>query len=186
MTFEDVMMGFEAIGKDFEAMRIDFVEIKESFKETNKVINNLTGKWGLFVEGLILPATERLFKEKGIEVDQIFQHAKSRKPGFEMEIDILAVNGEYVVAIEVKSTLGVDDVKRHLKRLSKFKSAFRQYTDRQIIGAVAGIVIEEGVDSFAYHNGLFIIGQTRSVLERERSGDTVRILNDEKFVPQYF
>ncbi|MBF0345690.1 MAG: hypothetical protein HQL06_15860 [Nitrospirae bacterium] len=137
----------------------------------------LTGKWGLFVEGLVLPATERLFRERGIEVDQMSQRVKSRKQGFEMEIDILAVNGEYVVAIEVKSSISVDDVKKHMERLSKFKSAFRQYADRQIIGATAGIVIEEGVDRYAYKNGLFVIGQ---------SGDTVKILNDDKFTPRCF
>lgn len=42
-------------------------------------------------------------------------------------------------------------------------------------GAVAGIVIEEGVDRFAYREGLFVIAQ---------AGDTVRLLNDGEFVPK--
>ncbi|MBF0345891.1 MAG: DUF3782 domain-containing protein [Nitrospirae bacterium] len=177
MTFEDVMKGFEVLRKESEERGKELKEVVAGLSETRKTVEALTGKWGIFVEGLVLPATEKLFKERGIEVDQISQRVKSRKSGFEMETDILAVNGEYVVAIEVKSLLSVDDVKKHMERLSKFKSAFRQYADRQIIGAVAGIVIEEGVDRFAYKNGLFVIGQ---------SGDTVKILNDDKFVPQYF
>ncbi|KJR42841.1 hypothetical protein MCHI_001259 [Candidatus Magnetoovum chiemensis] len=42
---------------------------------------------------------------------------------------------------------------------------------------MAGIVIEEGVDRYAYQCGLFVISQ---------SGDTVKILNDSKFRPLYF
>ncbi|KJU85339.1 hypothetical protein MBAV_002467, partial [Candidatus Magnetobacterium bavaricum] len=61
--------------------------------------------------------------------------------------------------------------------LSRFKEAFDEYAGRIVIGAVAGIVIEEGVDRYAYHKGLFVIGQR---------GDTVRILNDGKFVPRHF
>ncbi len=205
MTFEDVMMGFEAIRNDFEAIRDDFeamrkdseTRIKESqergkelnkvgkelkdvvagLKQTKDTVDALTGKWGNFVVGLVLPATQKMFMEKGIEVETISRSVQSKVKDAEMEIDILAVNGEYVVAIEVKSTLGVDDVNDHLERLAKFKQAFKIYADRIVIGAVAGIVIEEGVDRYAYKKGLFVIGQ---------SGDTVNILNDEKFTPRRF
>ncbi|HID57281.1 TPA: DUF3782 domain-containing protein, partial [Candidatus Poribacteria bacterium] len=44
-------------------------------------------------------------------------------------------------------------------------------------GAVAGIVIEEEADKFAYRNGLFVIGQ---------SGQAAKILNDEKFRPRFW
>jgi len=44
-----------------------------------------------------------------------------------------------------------------------------------VIGAVAGIIIEENVGRFAYRRGLFVIGQ---------SGDAVEILNDTKFSPR--
>ena len=76
--------------------------------------------------------------------------------------------------IEAKTTLGVDDVKEHLERLEKFKSFFPEYADRKVIGAVAGIVIDEGSDKFAYKKGLFVI---------EQSGDTVKITNDDEFSP---
>ncbi|MBF0345697.1 MAG: hypothetical protein HQL06_15895 [Nitrospirae bacterium] len=191
MTFEDVMMGFEAIGKDFEAIGKDFERMRKDseergkelkdvvagLRETRETVNALTGKWGNFVVGLVLPATKKMFKERGIVLKNIFKGAESDEEDAKMEIDILAVNGEYVVAIEVKSTLGVDDVNDHLTRLSKFKQAFPTYADRQVIGAVAGIIINKGVDRYAYQKGLFVIGQ---------SGDTVKILNDGKFKPRCF
>ena len=140
----------------------------------SRTVEALTGKWGKFVEGLLAPGVVTLFAQRGIEVEQVFQRAKARHNGGQMEVDLLASNGEYVVAIEVKSTLSVGDVKDHLEKLQQFKQFFPQYQNHQLIGAVAGIVIEENADRFAYKAGLFVIGQ---------SGETVKILNDSKFSP---
>jgi len=153
------------------------VEMRESDRKLKAAIDSLTGKWGRFVEGMIAPAVANMFSERGIEVERIFQRVRARRNGKEMEIDILAVNEEYAVLIEAKSTLGVDDVKEHIGRLESFREFFPEYADRKVVGAVAGIVIEEGADRFAYRNGLFVIGQ---------SGETAKILNDEKFRPRYW
>ena len=152
-----------------------FRETDRQLKETGKKVDALTGKWSLFVEGLVVPAAERLFRERGIVVDMVSQRVRRRKNGQSMEIDVLAVDGEHAVLIEVKSTLSVDDVKEHIERLGKFKPLFPEYAGRRVIGAAAGIVIEEGVDRYAYKKGLFVIAQ---------SGDSARLLNDEKFVPR--
>ena len=152
-------------------------EMRESDKKLKAAIDSLTGKWGRFVEGMIAPAVANMFRERGIEIERIFQRVRARRNGKEMEIDILAVNDEYAVLIEAKSTLGVDDVREHIERLQSFREFFPEYSDRKVVGAVAGIVIEEGADRFAYRNGLFVIGQ---------SGETAKILNDEKFRPRYW
>ncbi len=89
-----------------------------------------------------------------------------------MEIDILAVNGEYAILIEAKSTLKVEDVNDHIDRIVNFKSFFPEYKDRKIIGAVGGISIEEDSDKYAYRQGIFVITE---------SGETVKIINDKKF-----
>ena len=57
----------------------------------------------------------------------------------------------------------------HSERLEKFKLFFPEYADRKVIGAVAGIIVDEGADKFAYKRGLFVI---------EQSGETVEITND--------
>jgi len=166
-----------------------FKETDERFKETDKKIDRMSakveevsrsvaaliGKWGKFVEGLIAPGTISMFKERGIEVEKVYQRVRAHKDGKEIEIDILAINKEYAVLIEAKSTLGIEDVNEHIERLKIFKKFFPEYSDRKVIGAVAGIVIEEGADKFAYRQGLFVIGQT---------GETVKILNDKTFKPR--
>jgi len=186
-------MATKQLEKGFQEIRELFKETDRQFKETDrrldqvlantsrqvdkatKAVDALTSKWGRFVESLLVPAVTRLFQERGIPVDKISQRVKARKNGRFMEIDVLAINQGYVVLIEAKSTLSVDDVNEHLQNLRGFKFFFPEYADRKVVGAVAGIVIDAGADRYAYKSGLFVIGQ---------SGETVKILNDKKFAPR--
>lgn len=166
---------FRETDKELDKLSKALEETRKTSENTNKAVYALTGKWSRFVEGLIAPAVERVFKERGIAVDKVFQRVKTRRNGDEMEVDILAIDGEYAVLIEAKSTLKTDDVREHMERLDRFKSFFPEYTERKVIGAVGGIVIEESADKYAYRNGLFVIGE---------SGDAAVILNDKNFQPK--
>ena len=150
-------------------------ELKAIVARTSRNVDDLTGKWGKFVEGMVAPACKTLFADRNIPVHKVLQRVQAEYEGRGMEIDILVVNAGYVVLVEVKSTLKVDDVRDHLERLGQFREFFPEYADKQVLGAVAGIVIEEQADRFAYREGLFVIGQ---------AGDTVRILNDPQFQPK--
>jgi len=145
------------------------------FREFRKDISDLTDSWGEFVESMVEPAMIRLFAARNIIINSTYTRIKCRRPGLEMEVDILGVNTEYVVAVEVKTTLKVDDVNDHLERLAKFKRAFPEYQERHIVGAVAGMRLSEGVGRYAYRKGLYVLAQ---------SGDTVEMLNDAAFTPQ--
>ncbi len=189
MTRQEMEKGFKEIWDLFKETDRHLKETDRQLKETDrhlketdrqiaalsKAIGDLGGKWGRFVEGIVAPGVERLFREKGIEINHIYPRAKARRNGRQMEVDILAHNGEEAILIAVKSTLSVDDVKAHLQQLAEFKDFFPDHRHRKLYGAVAGIVIEEGVDRYAYQQGLYVIAQ---------SGETIRILNDDKFTPR--
>ncbi|HIJ85440.1 MAG TPA: DUF3782 domain-containing protein, partial [Magnetococcales bacterium] len=66
------------------------------------------------------------------------------------------------------------DVREHMVRLAEFKEFFPEYADKRVFGAVAGIVVGEHTDRFAINNGLFVMVQ---------AGDSMRLANDESFVP---
>ncbi len=172
--FQDTDRKFQETDKRFQETDEEVKNTSKTVKETSKAVYALTGKWSLFVEGLIAPAAERLFKERGIIVDKVYQRVKTHRNGDEMEIDILAINGEYAVLIEAKSSLSIDDVKDHVSRLEQFKDYFPEYKERKVIGAVGGIVIEESADRYAYKQGMFVITE---------SGESVDILNDRDFEP---
>jgi hypothetical protein len=147
-------------------------EMKRSVAETTRTVNALTTRWGRFVEELVEPAVVRLFQERGIDVKEKHPRASVKRQGVAMEIDILVVDTTDVVLVECKSRLSKDDVDEFIEKLQKFKLAFPAYKNYQAYGAVAGIEINEGVDRYAYQKGLFVI---------RPSGDTVEIVNDEKF-----
>ena len=118
--FKETDKKFQETDKKFKETDI---ELKETIKKTNKevervsnAVDKLTGKWGRFVEGMVVPAVKILFKARNIEVEKIFQRVEVHKNGRNMEIDIMAINREHVILIEAKSTLAVDDVKDHLER----------------------------------------------------------------------
>jgi hypothetical protein len=152
-------------------------EADKRFQKLEKAIGDIAGKWGRFVEGMIVPGMVALFERRGIDIERLSQRVKVRKNGDEMEIDIMGVNGDYVVLVEVKSTLSPDDVTEFIEKLKKFRYFFPEYADRNVIGAVAGIVIDGGADKFAYRQGLFVIAQ---------KGENVKFLNDRKFKPKEF
>jgi len=152
-------------------------ELKKLVRATTEAVNNLTTPLCLFIEEMVEPAVVQLFQGRGIDVTQTMSRLKSKRPGAAMEIDILAVNGSELVAVECKSRLSKDDVDDFLDRLQRFKLAFPQFRDFQVYGAVAGIEIDQGIDSYAYRRGLFVIKQ---------SGETVKIINDVQFQPVGF
>ncbi|MEM8603380.1 MAG: DUF3782 domain-containing protein [Cyanobacteria bacterium P01_H01_bin.121] len=148
--------------------------LRRRVEQTSRAVDNLTTRWGTFVENLVEPGLVRLLQERGIEVGQTQNRLRTRRQGTAMEIDILAVDGNVAVAVEVKSRLNKEAVDDFVTNLQRFKQAFPQYQGYILHGAVAGIEILAGVDMYAYRQGLFVIKQ---------SGDTVVIANDQNFRP---
>ena len=93
------------------------------------------------------------------------------------EIDLLLINSQIAVAVEIKSSLSVDDVKEHLERLEEIRKVQPEKINMggtTLYGAVAGIIVENDADKFAYKHGLFALRQ---------KGIIVQIMNDKAFVP---
>ncbi len=174
LTFEKVWLMFQETRQQFQETD---ARIEKLNQETNKIISVLGDKWGHFVEGVVEPSMVRLFNERGIPIEETAQRLKKRVDGESMEVDLLGFNGDEVVVVEVKSTLTVEDVRDHLYRLENFKRFFPRYAGNRLIGAVAGMVIVEEADKFAYRQGLFVILP---------SGDTAQLLNDKNFQPKHW
>ena len=193
VTIQDIYDLFKASQADLQASREEFdrrmaeadrraAEADRSMEELRRIVANASrevgrwgDRWGTFVENMVEPAVLRLFQERGIEISRTFRRAKSTRPEARMEIDILAVNGDVVVAIEVKSRLTQPDVDRFCEKLHLFKLAFSEYTHHRIYGAVAAIEFVQEIDRYAYRQGLFVIRQC---------GDSVELANDDGFQPR--
>ena len=172
LNAEFIEQGFKEVWAMFKETELRF---KETDKEFEKMISKLGDRWGEFVERIVAPAAVRLFRERGIDVERIHQRSEAHINGRTMEIDVLVVNKIYAVVVEVKSRFTDSDIKDFLDKLKEFKEFFPDYKDKKIFGAIAAIVMGENVKKFAYKQGLFVIAQR---------GDTVQIVNDEKFEPK--
>jgi len=163
---------FQETDRRFQA---SVTENEKVLQRLSKQIGDLGGTWGLFVENLVAPACETLFLERGIPVHQVSQRIKKRKDGETLEIDILVLNQEHTLVVEVKSRLSVADVQEFITDLQRFRHFFPEYSQNQLYGAVAGIIIDEGADRYAYRQGLFVLTQ---------SGETIALLNNDDFQPK--
>jgi len=143
--------------------------------QANEAVSNLSSRWGRFVENLVAPAAIRLFQERGILVDRIYQRMRAPRGQQNLEIDIFAVNHDVAVVIEVKSRLTQSHVRKFLNKLDRFKTVFTEYKHHQFYGAMAAIEIDGEVDIYAENQGLFIIQQ---------SGDSVYISTNINFTPR--
>ena len=148
----------------------------KSKKEFDKKIGQLTGILGKFVEGMIEPKILTMFQEKGIYLTEVMKNVQIHNKETlqkEAEIDLLLVNDVYSVAVEVKTTLMTEDVKEHLERLDRLQNnPIRSIKGTKLLGAVAGMRIEENADIYASRKGLYVLKQ---------KGEIVEIANDKKF-----
>jgi hypothetical protein len=175
-TLEDVWKLFQESDRKFEKMTEKLTqEIGRVSQEVEKVstgLGQLGGKFGFFIEEMLYPAAVRLFKERDIEVHEVQRNVSAHRNGEGIEVDLLVVNDTVAVAIECKSTLSIDDVNEHLERMDKLKRVLPAHANKQVMGAVTGMIIPDNVARYAYKKGLFVIGQT---------GEQLVVRNDAKF-----
>ena len=146
-------------------------ETDKKIKEMTASIGRLGKKLGDFVEEMVRPAAVR----QGIAVHEVHRNVEAQRGGEGIEVDLLVVNDTDIVAIECKSTLGVDDVNEHVARLDKLKRLLPTYHDKRVMGAVTGMVIPDHVARYAYSQGLYVIAL---------SGEHLLIRNDADFSPR--
>ncbi len=139
--------------------------------------NLFNGQWGKLMEALVDGDLVALLKERGISVTHTWTNRKLAFEGRRREVDILAVNGDEVVAVEVKTTMKVADVDYFLEMLPHFKRLAPEYRNHTVYGAVAYLKADESSDAYAERKGLFVIRAT---------GSSASITNRDRFQPRAF
>ena len=150
-------------------------------KDTDRRLNKLDGafdsRWGRFLESLVEGDLVRLLQDRNIPVRHIATDPHGRRNGESFEFDILAVNGEEVVAVEVKTTLRPEDVSYFVRKLEKFTVYMPEYGGKRVYGAVAYLKAHKSVRVHAERQGLFLIRAT---------GNSASIVNEAAFQPRVF
>ena len=87
--------------------------------------------------------------------------------GIRGEIDLFLDDGDVAILIEVKTTLEIADVRKHIERLEKYRRCIdaKGNNKRRFIGAVAGAVVSDEVTDFAQEHGMYVIVQSGKAVE---------------------
>ena len=147
-----------------------FQETAEQIKKTHQDIGFLGSRIGDIIENMVGGRIIDKFQALGYEVDDyVRKHAfQNKKLGIAGQIDLMLHDGDVAILIEVKTTLEITDVRKHLERMEKYRryaNAFGYGNHMRFIGAVAGAVIEGDAVDFAHANGLYTIVQSGEGVE---------------------
>jgi hypothetical protein len=158
------------------------VQIKQLSKKVDNMADNLGGlnrKFGELAEHLVAPGIAQRFNELGYHFDSISpggQKILDEQGNALTEIDLLLENGEFIIAVEVKTEPAEKDIPHHSKRLEILRAAKnRQHDRRKILGAIAGAIFPKAVKKLVIEAGMYVI---------EQSGDTMKIEAPKDFKPK--
>ena len=152
-------------------------EMQETARRVRELNDLFTGQWGKLIESLVEGDLVRLLQQRGVAVQHTVTNPRQNYGERRWEFDIVAVDGEQVVVVEVKTTLRVPDVDRFIGRLHQFPELMPEYADRRIHGAVAYLKAYQESDVRAERLGLFVIRAT---------GSSASIINRHEFTPRTF
>ena len=151
--------------------------LKETDRQLKKTESQFNSQWGKLIESLVEGDLVPLLRGYGIDVESTHDNVRGRRNGEHYEYDILAINGEEVVVVEVKTTLRSEDVTHFLGKLPKFTAHEPDYKGKKIFGAVAYLKVDHDVELYAERQGLFVIRAT---------GSSASIINQPDFQPRVF
>ena len=152
-------------------------QMRETDRRLRKLDDLFNGQWGKLIEALVAGDLIRLLNQRDIAVQHLSTNLELNDAERKWEIDILAMNGEELVAVEVKTTLKVRDVDHFLDTLRHLTRLQPDYANRAIYGAVAYLKADEAANTYAERHGLFVIRAT---------GSSASITNRRDFRPRTF
>ncbi len=154
--------------KRIRALQEEGRKTETQLRKTDRRFNS---QWGRLMESLVEGDLVRLLQRRGVSVTEVYARRHPLGDARQRELDILAWNGSDVVAVEVKTTLLVKDVRRfeetmwEVPTLLPLKGALRYY------GAVAYLRAESKAQIYAERRGFFVIRATGSSASITNAGD---------------
>ena len=157
--------------------------VEKQGKNLDKASGNFNNKWGAFMEKLVKGNLIDLLQKQGIAVDAVtrkFEIWDKENKNQLAEFDLLAINGDEMVVVEVKTTLSDEKLVKFIHKLEKYKHRLPADKRKKIYGAVAYLDCVEQSKEKAIKSGLFAIEAPR------KDGEFSTIANPEGFEPRKF
>lgn len=155
-------------------------EMRDFKDEMRRRWGELSNKLGTMAEDLVTPSIPRILPTLvDCPSDSINSAVRVRRRtvgGQTHEFDVVATCGDYLFVNETKSKLRPEDVTAFVEEtLPMVRDFFPEYADKQIIGIIASLYIDETLVRYAERQGLVVLGFGEDVMD---------ILNSAEFVPK--
>jgi hypothetical protein len=185
LTFEDVWAMFQETDKKFQETDKKFQETDKRFqeskaehdrmiaetdrhlretdrivKELSKNIGGVNKSFGRLMEEMYSARLWDKFAALGYDFTCSCRNKKFMENEQTLaETDIFLENGLYVMPVEVKADLIIEDVDDHLERIETIRKYMDSHGDKRIlVGAIAGGIAPENVVKYAQRKGLYVVG----------------------------
>lgn len=176
MTVEEAIEDSKTL--NFEKVWEALMRTQVQIDELSKNIGGISRSRGRWAEEMVYPNLWDKFTAYGYEFTKGCRNLKFLENGQKIaEVDIFLENGEYVMPVEVKIDLTIEDINDHLDRIGKIRLYMDNHNDkRKLVGAVAAAIVPENICAYARKKGLYVLVQ---------SGDSVAVAgNLENFNPR--
>jgi prefoldin subunit 5 len=177
--FQETAAQMKETDKKIQETAVQLKETGRKIDDLGKQMGGLHNSFGELAEHLVAPSIAEKFNVLGYHFDSIAPGGKKImgvRGKVLAQIDLLLENGEYSVAVEVKSRPKEEDITKHITRLETLRQYMDKHHDSRIIcGALAGAVFPEIVKEAAIEAGFYVIVQT---------GDTMQIETPQGFTPR--
>ena len=189
MTFEKVWLymqesqkqyekRYEESQKQYEETQKQFREVQQEISDLSKSIDNqsknigdlskniggLNNSIGEITEAIFAPEINEKFNKLGynFNLSTISKNKKfTENKQILAEADIFLENGSVAIVIEIKTELTIAHVAKHIERINIIKTHLGKQNDkRDLLGAVAGTIINKDTIEYAQGNGLFVLVQS--------------------------
>lgn len=175
-TEEELQKFKESVGIEFNKlynsqMRTE-LELRDFKNEMNKRMGELARKLGTIAEDIVAPGIPYAIKKAfGLDVTEVSVRRRKRINGKEREYDVIAVAGNYVFLIDVKSTYR----KGYLEEFEELKGDFFKY-----FSEYKGLKEVPVIASFNFTDEVVKSATKKGWLAVQLGGDYLEFINKDK------
>lgn len=162
----------QKMDKNLEDLEKNIAKAHEDIVLVNANYGGLGRGLGQLVELIVVPKIRLDINKFGHDfkrtrANKTFRFNR-RAPGRRettIEVDLLLYNGTETMAVEIKTSLSVQDVEKHINHLKTLRK-YEEETDllgKKLYGAMVGVFVDYHARKLAMKNGLYIL----EILEEE-------------------
>ncbi|BAT70976.1 conserved hypothetical protein [Thermosulfidibacter takaii ABI70S6] len=169
-------MEIERLSRELREFKNEMRAFKEemlAFKdEMNKKWGDLANKLGTIAEDIVAPGIPHLIKKTyDLDVTELSVRRKRKLNGRTREYDVIAVAGDYVFVVDVKSVYRSQYLDHFQEMLNDFFTFFPEYKKYKLVPVIASFNLPEDVINIA---------SSRKWLALQMHGDYLEFVNKER------